>query len=202
MHSYIEEKAQEQAERVALAELAAERREQKTLEFVGNRLKASVGNRPSTSSNSDALSSLFDRATGKPRNDCNPLPETSRSYWHGFLALAQKLGQLREALVERAEEKRQHAKEAQATTTIQRHWRVRGGVGGGTARAVTPRSTRSFGHSYRNFLPSPPGRGKETTLVTLGTELAWRPAPQRPACIAPQRCRPCIGCASAPTAGF
>ncbi len=58
-------RAEEQRERTAVAELAAERREQKALEFLHSRFKAQGGGKQEAVT----PNALFDPLTGKPRDD-------------------------------------------------------------------------------------------------------------------------------------
>lgn len=115
VHSYRAMKAEEHAERVAIAELAAERREQKALEFVHNRFKKAPINQVQASE-----SSLFEPGTGRPRSDSNPLPSTSKPFWAGFVSLAVKLDFLAGVLAARKDHKK---KVRRSTIIIQKYWR-------------------------------------------------------------------------------
>ncbi|KAG1669480.1 hypothetical protein FOA52_015647 [Chlamydomonas sp. UWO 241] len=118
VHDYRVEKAGVMAERAAQAELASERREQKTVQFVANRkLQSGVRGAPPPP---DPPHALFSTMTGEPLSDSHPLPEAAARYWCGFVRLANNLQVLRARLLaHQAITARRH----KAVINIQRIWR-------------------------------------------------------------------------------
>ncbi|GAX77539.1 hypothetical protein CEUSTIGMA_g4983.t1 [Chlamydomonas eustigma] len=116
--SYVQDRVAESQEKAAMAEFAAERREQKTVLFVLSRFKPS-GKEPII----DLPTALFDSNNGMPRNDCNPLPPTSEPFWIGHVTLIQKLNNLKIVLERKRLQKKNASMMAAAAETIQRFFR-------------------------------------------------------------------------------
>eukprot|EP00798_Chlamydomonas_sp_ICE-L_P009840 gene9840-7726_t len=131
VHGYVEEKQADRAELEAQMALLAERREQKTVEFVAQRLKSTKGNVAKLKNGEFVLqnsevspASLYDPYTCQPRSDSQPLPEYSEEAWMGYVTLGKKLGYLAKQ-IKMARVTRRLALVRQASaTTLQRQWKA------------------------------------------------------------------------------